>query len=60
MARCLDETKHGTNDLRQHEVLTEPVDGVAVFEAVSSKTMTHLGSLDVDQKLDGMLDYYPN
>jgi small ligand-binding sensory domain FIST len=35
MAGCLDETKHRTNGLRQHEVLTEPVDGVAMFEAVS-------------------------
>jgi hypothetical protein len=34
MAGCLDETKHRTNVLRQHDVLTEPVNGVAMFEAV--------------------------
>jgi hypothetical protein len=43
MAGCLDETKHRTNVLRQHDVLKEPVNSVAMFEAVSSKIMAHPG-----------------
>jgi hypothetical protein len=43
MAGCLDETKHRTNVLRQHDVLTEPANGGAMFEAVPSKIMAHPG-----------------